>query len=145
MQTPFPTDVVQVPLGHDHEFVEALDLLALDEPFHVRPQVGRERDRTPDLREQRRQSHILGDREPGYPQGNFAVTFQADLNSVQLEATLKQLCPCDVTELRPAIDEPATAGLETAEIAGEERAVFKSVPPPMADPETSVRSVPATP
>ena len=40
MQPPFPVDVFQVPLGHDHELVEALDLECLDEPFDVRTQVG---------------------------------------------------------------------------------------------------------
>ncbi len=40
MQPPFPVDVVEVPFSHDHELVEAFLLQALDEPFHVRPQVG---------------------------------------------------------------------------------------------------------
>lgn len=37
MQAPFPADVVQVPFGHDHEFVAALDFQRLDELFYVRP------------------------------------------------------------------------------------------------------------
>ena len=36
MQLPFPVDVVQVPLAHNHELVEALLLQALDKPFYVR-------------------------------------------------------------------------------------------------------------
>ena len=35
-----PADVVQMPLCHDQELVEALDLQRLYEPFNVGPQVG---------------------------------------------------------------------------------------------------------
>jgi len=36
MQPPFPVDVVQVPLGNDHELAEAFLIQALDESFDVR-------------------------------------------------------------------------------------------------------------
>ena len=39
MEPPFPADVIQVPLGHNHERVQAFELQALYEPFDVRPQV----------------------------------------------------------------------------------------------------------
>ena len=39
MNTPFAADVVQMPLSHDHEFVETFVFQALDESLHVRSQV----------------------------------------------------------------------------------------------------------
>ena len=47
---PLAADVVEVPLGYDHKFIETLMFQALNETLNVCPQVGREGRVSLDLR-----------------------------------------------------------------------------------------------